>query len=418
MKSTKVKPAASAKEEECGIWLDAKELKEKKQQKQLTRPISKFLNPLARSGGYSVAVALSFTQTKLNMPVTRQSSISTFFSPKSRDPNPSAAYSGLSSSMHTEAHTGAKRKHDVTLEPSTESTSQISEEHCDEDFERLSAKDQKEQSFLHLICGTEPEEEEPSEKRRHVVHYTENVLETQEYWNKEASNEYPNQTIPETETFFHEESPEHYDLMVWKPSEDAHKHFLKSPGPKHTDKHDLRDQKASVKGSILTSRPANEHHKRWSASVNTNKNQEQSWHKNKASPMKRMGKENRWPASPIKNAPTSPFKHHHISSPAKCRLKEKYTFPPKKSCKELVNTETVGETFATLFTQDSEGFCVIAHRDKHLRSPLRDQSNLSVGKDYGNSPSAASLGKEEEESDLEPEMLFTQDSEGNMVIKH
>lgn len=309
--------------------------------------------------------------------------------------------------MHTEAHTGAKRKHDGTLEPSTESTSQISEVHCDEDFERLSAKDKKEQSFLHLICGTEPAEEEPPEKRRRVVYYTENVLETQEYWNKKPSNEYPNQTIPEIETFFHEESPEHYDLMVWKPSEDAHKHFLKSPSPKHTDRHDLRDQKASVKGSILTSRPEN--HKRLSASVNTNKYQEQSWHKNKASHMKRMGKENSWLASP--------FKRHLISSPAKCRLKEKYTFSQIKSGKELANTETVGETFATLFTQDSEGFCVIAHRDQHLRSPLSDQSNLSVGKDYGNSPSAASLEKEEE-SDLEPEMLFTQDSEGNMVIKH
>lgn len=31
-KNTKVKPAASAKEEECGIWLDTKEIKEKKQQ--------------------------------------------------------------------------------------------------------------------------------------------------------------------------------------------------------------------------------------------------------------------------------------------------------------------------------------------------------------------------------------------------
>ncbi|XP_059411256.1 uncharacterized protein LOC132144714 [Carassius carassius] len=417
-KNTKVKPAASAKEEECGIWLDTKEIKEKKQQKQLTRPISKLLNPLARSGGYSVAVALSFTQTKLNMPVTKQSTISTFFSPKSRDPNPSAAHSGLSSSMHTEARTGYKRKHDVTLEPSAESPSQISEVYSDEDFERLSAKEKKEQSFLHLICGTEPEEEEPPEKRRHVLHYTENVLETQEYWNKEASNEYPNQTIPESETFFHEESPEHYDLMVWKPSEDAHKHFLKSPGPKHTDKYDLRDQKASVKGSILTSRPVNEIHKRWSASVNTNKNQEQTWHKNKASPMKPMGKENSWPASPIKNAPTSPFKRHLISSPAKYRLKEKNTFPLKKSGKELANAEMAGETLATLFTQDSEGFCVIAHRDQHLRSPVRDHSNLSVGKDYGNSRSAASLEKEDEESDLEPEMLFTQDSEGNMVIKH
>uniref|UniRef100_A0A8C1GG86 Si:ch1073-228h2.2 n=1 Tax=Cyprinus carpio TaxID=7962 RepID=A0A8C1GG86_CYPCA len=254
-KNTKVKPAASAQEEECGIWLDTKELKEKKQQKQLTRPISKFLNPLARSGGYSVAVALSFTQTKLNMPVTKQSTISTFFSPKSRGKTFQSCF-------------------------------------------------------------------------------------------------------------------------------------------------------------IL---PVNENHKRWSASVNTNKNQEQPWHKNKASPMKRMGKENSWPASPVKNAPTSPFKRHLISSPAKYRLNEKNTFPLIKSGKELANTETAGET---LFTQDSEGFCVIAHRDRHLRSPLRDQSNLSVGKDYGNSPSAASLEKEEEESDLEPEMLFTQDSEGNMVIKH
>ncbi len=60
-------------------------------------------------------------------------------------------------------------------------------------------------------------------------------------------------------------------MMVWKPSEDAHKHFLKSPSPKHMDKRDLRDQKASVKGSILTSRPVNVNLKRLSASVNKKK---------------------------------------------------------------------------------------------------------------------------------------------------
>ncbi|KTG39107.1 hypothetical protein cypCar_00010052 [Cyprinus carpio] len=413
-KNTKVKPAVSSKEEECGIWLDTKELKEKKQ--QLTRPISKLLNPLARSGEYSVEVALSFTQTKLNMPVTRQSTISNFFSPKSRDPNPSVAHSGMSSFMHTEGPPGVKRKHDVSLEPSIESTGQppeVYQQNCDGDFEGLSVKDKKEQHFLHLICRDEQDEEEPPEKRRHVVHYTENV--TQEYWNKEASNEYPNQTIPETETFFHAESLQHCDLLVWKPSEDAHK----SPGPKHIDKHDLRDQKASVKKSILTSRPVNENHKRSkSNAVITNINQVRSWCKNKALPMKRMGKENSWPTSPTQNAQTSTFKHHLISSPAKCRLKEKYTFSPKKSGKELTNTERAGETLAMLFTQDSEGFCVIAHRDQHLRSPLQDQGNSSVGKDYRNSQSATSLEKEEEESDLEPEMLFTQDSEGNMVIKH
>lgn len=324
------------------------------------------------------------------------------------DPNPSAAHSGMFSSMHTEARAGAKRKHNVTLDPS-----EVCQQICDRDFKGLSAKDKKEQRFLHLICGDEPDEEEPPEKRRHVFqHRDQNVLETQEYWYKEASNEHPNQTVPETEIFFHEESPEHYDQIVWKPTEDAHKHFLKSPGPKHTNKNVLRSQKELVKGSILTSRPVNENHKRLSTSVN----QEQSWHKNKTSPIKRMGKENSWPASPIKNVPTSPFKRQLISSPAKCRLKEKYTFSPKKSGKELANTVIAGETLATLFTQDSEGFCVIAHRDQHSRSPLKDQNNLCVGNDYGNSPSAASLEKAEEES--EPEMLFTQDSEGNMVIKH
>ncbi|XP_043074214.1 aurora kinase A and ninein-interacting protein [Puntigrus tetrazona] len=407
-KNAKVRPAASAKEEECGIWLDTKELKEKKQQKQQTRPISTLLNPLARSGGYSVAVALSFTQTKLNMPVTRQSTISTFFSPKSRDLPPSA---GASSSMHTEAHTGAKRKHDFILEPSTEPASQTSDVYCDEGFERLSAKDKKEQSFLHLICGTNPEEEEPPQKKRHVVHYAENVSETQECCKKETSNEYTNQTVPETETFFCK------DMVVWKPFEDAHRHFLKSPDPKHANKHGLRDQKASVKGSILTSRPVNENHKRLSASVNIDKSQEQSWHKNKASPMKRIGKENRWSPSPIKS-PTWHFKHCLITSPAKCRLKEKCTFSPKKLRVEPADTEMVGEPLSTLFTQDSEGFCVIAHREQHLKSPLIDRSNLFVGTGDGNNPSAASLEKEEEESDLEPEMLFTQDSEGNTVIKH
>ncbi len=56
------------------------------------------------------------------------------------------------------------------------------------------------------------------------------------------------------------------------------------------DKRDLRDQKASVKGSILTSRPVNVNLKRLSASVNKKKkNQEQSWHKDKATPMNSVG---------------------------------------------------------------------------------------------------------------------------------
>jgi len=53
-------------------------------QKRLARPISKLLNPFAEGGGYSLAVALNFTQTKMEMPKTKQSSISTFFTPRRR----------------------------------------------------------------------------------------------------------------------------------------------------------------------------------------------------------------------------------------------------------------------------------------------------------------------------------------------
>lgn len=53
-------------------------------QKRLSRPISKLLNPFAGGGGYSLAVALNFTQTKLEMPKTKQSSLSAFFTPQRR----------------------------------------------------------------------------------------------------------------------------------------------------------------------------------------------------------------------------------------------------------------------------------------------------------------------------------------------
>uniref|UniRef100_A0A672YSZ5 Uncharacterized protein n=1 Tax=Sphaeramia orbicularis TaxID=375764 RepID=A0A672YSZ5_9TELE len=61
------------------------------------------------------------------------------------------------------------------------------------------------------------------------------------------------------------------------------------------------------------------------------------------------------------------------------------------------------DSLAMLFTQDSEGFRVIAHRSLHARSLLKDQSNLN--KSYS-------------EDNEEEDMLFTQDSQGNMVIKH
>lgn len=70
------------------------------------------------------------------------------------------------------------------------------------------------------------------------------------------------------------------------------------------------------------------------------------------------------------------------------------------------------DSLTTLFTQDSEGFRVIAHRGRQARNPLKDQTNLSFGT-MRTTSTYKSLVEEDEE-----EMLFTQDSQGNVVIKH
>lgn len=68
------------------------------------------------------------------------------------------------------------------------------------------------------------------------------------------------------------------------------------------------------------------------------------------------------------------------------------------------------DSLAMLFTQDSEGFRVMAHRSTQERSPLKDQRNVNPR--MSRMSSCKSLLEEEEE------MLFTQDSQGNLVIKH
>lgn len=68
------------------------------------------------------------------------------------------------------------------------------------------------------------------------------------------------------------------------------------------------------------------------------------------------------------------------------------------------------DSLAMLFTQDSEGFRVIAHGGTRGRSPLKDHSNINAG--VSRVRARKSLPEEEEE------MLFTQDSQGNVVIRH
>lgn len=83
--------------------------------------------------------------------------------------------------------------------------------------------------------------------------------------------------------------------------------------------------------------------------------------------------------------------------------------PSQKTHPHIVVDE---DSLAMLFTQDSEGFRVIAHRGLQERSPLKDQSNRSTG--MMRTRNYKCLMEEDEED----EMLFTQDSQGNLVIKH
>ncbi|XP_032872232.1 aurora kinase A and ninein-interacting protein [Amblyraja radiata] len=68
------------KVEECGIWLDTEELKRKKVK---AHSIAEFLNPLSRSK-YNINVAVNFTQTTSPQRCVKQTSVSSFFFPKSK----------------------------------------------------------------------------------------------------------------------------------------------------------------------------------------------------------------------------------------------------------------------------------------------------------------------------------------------
>lgn len=112
-------------------------------------------------------------------------------------------------------------------------------------------------------------------------------------------------------------------------------------------------------------------------------------------------------ASPRKRIPaqTKADKEDHRDSQFKRTKPSSSPFKkPQLSCR------TVDEdSLAMLFTQDSEGFRVIAHRGVQDRSPLKDQSNRSTG------TRTCMYRSPVEERE---EMLFTQDSQGNLVIKH
>ncbi|KAM6108594.1 aurora kinase A- and ninein-interacting protein [Pterocles gutturalis] len=78
----------------------------------------------------------------------------------------------------------------------------------------------------------------------------------------------------------------------------------------------------------------------------------------------------------------------------------------------------LGSPCRQLFTQDSEGNRVIAHRCQHVPSPRRDTGRQLPSSPSKGCSSAKSSPSKPGEQQLCYELLFTQDSEGNRVIKH
>ncbi|XP_036421564.1 uncharacterized protein LOC118805066 [Colossoma macropomum] len=456
MKTTKKKTAKliqAGASEECGVWLDAAELRAKKQQKRLTRPISKVLNPLARSGGYSMAVALSFTQTKMNMPATKQSTISAFFLPQSKmskdtEEHSSSLPSEISSTPLLEPHMGTKRKRATTTELQetnnvTSHTSQVHPPEIDADLERESVeicKDQKkEQHFFRLMWGYQSEEHEPAEKRRPpedvtFVNGTETQKESSQATFHRCRTMYESQDIPETLL---------YSVQV---QQDSHCNQLhrssfrtnSSGSSAFLSTEDLQCQEnlracavmhknTSNQRPVLTTRSSTEKQHTAKHTPNPHKEleiSEQKHHYTQRSHVKRKDKENFGPTSPTRYTDVSPVNRLLSPSPAKrysnfekpsVFQKVKLYQSPKKSAKESLENEQ--DSFAMLFTQDSEGFRVIANRNQKIRCALKDRTNSTEDRENWNLPPVMSL-EMEEDSQVEPEVLFTQDSQGNMVIKH
>ncbi|XP_070778498.1 aurora kinase A- and ninein-interacting protein [Enoplosus armatus] len=420
-------------QEECGVWLDTVQLKGKAKQKRLARPISKLLNPFAEGGGYSLAVALNFTQTKLEIPKTKQSSISTFFTPQRRVlkkmstsevPNMDPAQLSSSSTSSTCALTaptpvasGTKRRREIDLNLYN-SEPGVDHEWKSENVTEPEAAVWQEQAASHppsqnMYCELEEEQFEetnsPQSKRRITAtsslpgdsqplpqawsqdplltcsQYSEDEFHLTDQENTIANN-FSNSESSFLNSLQSEEAfGIRMDVEVRTSTQKSFKHFHSSQ--MDDEKENSRVLSSKSPGKLLTMshiEPLSNH----------------KWTEPKTAPRKHIPV-HLWKKADKEESYDSQFKW---TKPSSSPLK---TLAPQQSCREVDE-----DRLAMLFTQDSEGFRVIAHRGMQARSPLKDQSNISTG------VVRTSAYKSLLEEDEEDEMLFTQDSQGNMVIKH
>uniref|UniRef100_UPI003AB03792 uncharacterized protein n=1 Tax=Centroberyx gerrardi TaxID=166262 RepID=UPI003AB03792 len=473
MKTSKPASQASA-QEECGVWLDTVQLKGKAKQKRLTRPISKLLNPLAERGGYSLAVALNFTQTKIQMPNTKQSSISTFFAPQRRvlnkisiseEPNTDPVDSSSSSSTSTTCASttstpvvsGTKRKRDMDPEASdllynTEER-QVKTAHIDlggegagHGWESESVTESEapvwqehyEASHTPPLNTDHESEEEQSEEETSLPERKRRLTETSSLaaethcLGQECSQE-PSiacSSPPYSQELNDPSEMKRYDRITHDSESEFYLTNQKHPtakmvsdsGPVFLESLQSEEGFAlwmGVEGRTSTQKSFKHLHSSQMDDEKENGGSSSSKSPNKRSSLSPLGplSNRKWTEPKIalsqKHIPKQLWKkaeeesldsQHKWTKPNISPLKKR---KPQQPCREVEE-----DSLAMLFTQDSEGFRVIAHRGLQARSPLKDHTNLSMGV-VKRTSAYKSLVEDEEE-----EMLFTQDSQGNMVIKH
>ncbi|XP_024296696.1 aurora kinase A and ninein-interacting protein [Oncorhynchus tshawytscha] len=416
MKTSKA-PSQASTQEECGVWLDTVDLKEKAKQRRPLRPISKQLNPLARSGGYSLAVALNFTQTKIQIPVNKQSSISSFFTPQhkvaqkepaSPEPStPSTSTRCFSTSLRrVNIGSGTKRKRlesgaqSTGAQPTTLQMSPEGENSAGCEWNRQSFRERAywEVSHMpHLKMDRQSEEmEEPDKKRRLSVNSSPPV-ETDTHEEECSPDQWSTCNRPQYSEDLSEPDSEgqcvltHQELFVG----------VRQAGDSGTAFPEILQSEGGFRA--------------WLGAQDRTSTQKRAVPSHLIS-QQVEGKENDLPrsmSSPSPNKmspPLSPVSTHRWTKP---HLPSPQIHVLEQSMKHVLEQplrECEGDTLAMLFTQDSEGLRVIAHRALVSRSPIKDQTNvLASGRDSIFATDKTLLGEE---------LLFTQDSQGNKVIKH
>ncbi|XP_071356381.1 aurora kinase A- and ninein-interacting protein [Trachinotus anak] len=422
------KPALqTSSQEECGVWLDTVQLKGKAKQKRLNRPISKLLNPFADGGGYSLAVALNFTQTKMEMPKTKQSSISAFFTPQRRVLNkmstsevpnmdPELSSSESTSTTPVPVASGTKRRRETYLEKSN-SDPDVDREWKSENVTEPEATVWQEQGKANhglsqnMCCESEQEQSEefnlPQCKRR-CTDISSLLGESQpppQAWSQDpllTYSQYPDSEFyltnqeNTTATDFNDSEPSFPNSLQ---TEEAFGFQMALKGRTSTQKsfknfHSSQVEDDKENSSILYKSPSKR-----SSFVHTEPLSNHECTEPKSASPRKHTTDQLW--KKVDKEESSQFKWtKSSSSPFKKRA------PPQQQSREVDE-----DSLAMLFTQDSVGFRVIAHRGLEVRSPLKDQSNISTR--AVRASAYKSLVEDEED-----EMLFTQDSQGNMVIKH